>query len=913
MIVGTELMAKNSKTTPMMQQYLAVKRQYPDAFLFYRIGDFYELFYDDAVKGSQILELTLTARNKSADDPIPMCGVPHHAVDSYINIMIDHGYKVAICEQMEDPKQAVGMVKREVIQLVTPGTTTNVHPGEAKKNNYLSAVMPLDKGFAFAYGDVSTGELKTAVLDDLFAVENELQALASVEVVVPDNLTEKVQTALQRGDRLLSVQTDDGEKHSEISYVTQDLDDAAEIKVVSLLVRYMLNTQKRSLAHIQKAVAYEPAAYLEMDADARRNLDILANSRTGKKGDSLLGLMDSTKTAMGGRLLRTWLERPLIKPAAIEKRHAQVQAMLDHFFERTELADALTGVYDLERLAGRVAFGNVNGRDLLQLAGSLDQIPKLQDVLARMGDASLNDYQSIDPVADIADLIHRSITDEPPISVTDGGVIREGFDAKLDHYRDVDRTSKDWLAQLQVTEREKTGINTLKIKFNSVFGYYIEVTKSNLSLVPEDRYTRKQTLTNAERFTTPELKDKETEILEAQASSTALEYEIFTSIREQIKTQIERLQQLAKQVAALDVLQSFAQVAEAQHFVRPEMENGSRDLNVVAGRHPVVENVIGKAAYIPNNVEMRGDVDMLLITGPNMSGKSTYMRQLALIVIMAQAGSFVPADQAQLPIFDHIFTRIGAADDLASGQSTFMVEMMEANEALSHATNRSLILFDEIGRGTATYDGMALAQAIIEYLHDHVHAKTLFSTHYHELTALAQSLPHLKNVHVGATLEHGKLIFEHKMLAGPADKSYGIHVAKLAGMPNELLKRADTILTALEGKGDAKVPLDRTVPSSENTTHVPVSETVNASAVSEMSTSEVEPEAASTAPVAEQPTPAADHGEEQLALFGPAEPQKKPVNKKQQAVLKELGDFDLLNANPMSAMNLIFELQKKLK
>lgn len=896
-------MAKHGKDTPMMQQYLAVKRQYPDAFLFYRIGDFYELFYDDALKGSQLLELTLTARDKRAPDPIPMCGVPHHAADNYINILVDHGYKVAICEQMEDPKKAVGMVKREVIQLVTPGTTTNIHPGEAKKNNYLSALMPLAKGYAFAYGDVSTGELKVAILDDLFAVENELQALASLEIVVPPDLPDEVTTALKRGDRLLSVQTDDGQKHSEISYVTQNLDDAAEIQVVGLLVRYMLSTQKRSLAHIQKAVAYEPAAYLEMDADARRNLDILANSRTGKKGDSLLGLMDSTKTAMGGRLLRTWLERPLIKQQAVERRHAQVQTMLDHFFERTELADALTGVYDLERLAGRVAFGSVNGRDLLQLASSLDQIPKLQDVLARMGDASLDEYQQLDPVMDVADLIHRSIDEEAPISVTEGGVIRDGYDAKLDHYREINRDSKEFIAQLQSREREATGIHNLKVKYTSVFGYFIEVTNSNLGLVPEDRYDRKQTLTNAERFTTPELKEKETEILEAKASSTALEYDIFTKVREQIKEQIERLQTLAKQVAALDVLQSFAQVAESQHFVRPQMASGSRNLEIVAGRHPVVENVIGKAAYIPNNVEMSGDVDMLLITGPNMSGKSTYMRQLALIVILAQAGSFVPADSAQLPIFDHIFTRIGAADDLASGQSTFMVEMMEANEALSHATNRSLILFDEIGRGTATYDGMALAQAIIEYLHDHVHAKTLFSTHYHELTVLEQSLAHLKNVHVGATMENGQLIFEHKMLAGPADKSYGIHVAKLAGMPEELLKRADNILTVLEGKGDAKVPLDR--------------EPSATSAAPEQTTAEVATapaEVAVPAATVDEAAPEEEHGEQQLALFAePEAPKAKPLSKKQQAVLKELNDFDLLSANPMGAMNLIFELQKKLK
>ncbi|WP_230678543.1 DNA mismatch repair protein MutS [Lacticaseibacillus zhaodongensis] len=894
-------MAKTKATTPMMQQYFAVKKQYPDAFLFYRIGDFYELFYDDAIKGSQLLELTLTSRNKSADDPIPMCGVPHRAVDSYINVLIDHGYKVAICEQMEDPKLAVGMVKREVIQLVTPGTTTNVHPGEAKKNNYLSAVLPLDKGYAFAYGDVSTGELKVTVLDDIYAINNELEALNSVEIVVPEHLDEELAKDLHRGDRLLSVQKDDGLKHSEISYVSQDLDDAAEIAVVKQLMLYMLATQKRSLAHIQKAVAYEPAAYLEMDADARRNLDILANSRSGKKGDSLLGLLDATKTAMGGRMLRNWLERPLLNSKAINLRHAQVATLLDNFFERSELADALTSVYDLERLAGRVAFGNVNGRDMLQLATSLEQVPLIQEVIAKMPGDSLQNYAKLDPVADIDELIRRSINDDPPLSVKDGGVIKDGYSEKLDHYRQTENTSKAWLADLQATEREKTGIHNLRIRYNSVFGYYIEVTKSNLDLVPEDRYDRKQTLTNAERFTTPELKAKESEILEAQASSTALEYQLFTEVRDQIKAQIARLQKLAKQVAELDVLQSFAQIAESQHFVKPTMHRQGHAIDIDAGRHPVVENVIGKSAYIPNDVKMPDGTDILLITGPNMSGKSTYMRQLALIVIMAQAGSFVPADKAELPIFDHIFTRIGAADDLASGQSTFMVEMLEANAALSHATAHSLILFDELGRGTATYDGMALAQAIIEYLHDNVHAKTLFSTHYHELTALDKTLPRLRNVHVGATLEHGNLVFEHKMLTGPADKSYGIHVAKLAGLPNDLLKRADSILTRLEGKEQVAIPA------------APSSSADNVAEDTAQLTSADEKAQPVADQAASQPATAGE-ADEQLELFAPEPvPAKSSLNKKETAVLKELGDFDLLSANPMGAMNLIYELQNKLK
>lgn len=853
-------MAKQTSTTPMMQQYQAVKDQYPDAFLFYRIGDFYELFNDDAIKGSQILELTLTARSKNAENPIPMCGVPHHAAQSYIDILVDRGYKVAICEQMEDPKKAVGMVKREVIQLVTPGTKMDVKIGEAKSNNYLAAVVPEEGRYGMAYADLSTGEFKVTVLSNRFTLQNELAALGTREIVVPNELSAEDEKLLGQGERLLSKA--DAVVSAEASYVSQDLTDQLAVQVVSMLMQYLLTTQKRSLAHIQKAVYYEPAAYLEMDQDARTNLDIIKNSRTGRKGDTLLAVLDKTKTAMGGRLLKQWLDRPLLDLNAILARQNQVQDLLDHYFERSELQERLTKVYDLERLAGRVAFGTVNGRDLIQLQTSLDQVPTVQAVLQKLDDGSFTALlKAIDPVADVAGLIRRAIEPEPPISVTDGGVIMRGYDAKLDEYRDAMANSKQWIADLEASERQATGIHNLRIRYNKVFGYYIEVTNSQLDKVPEDRYERKQTLTNAERFTTPELKAKESTILEAEERATGLEYDLFQTIRGQVKDQIARLQKLAAQIAALDVLQSFAVVAENDHYVRPAMHAGSHDLAIHGGRHPVVEQVLGEAKYIPNDVVMDKDTDILLITGPNMSGKSTYMRQLALTVIMAQAGSFVPADDASMPIFDQIYTRIGAADDLANGQSTFMVEMLEANAALSHATASSLILFDEIGRGTATYDGMALAQAIIEYLHDHVHAKTLFSTHYHELTALADDLPKLANVHVGAVEENGTLVFLHKMMPGPADKSYGIHVAKLAGLPSSLLNRADTILTKLEDNSQ-------------------------------------EPAAAAAAPAEDA----------QLSLFAP-----EPPKPKDSPVLKKLAKFDLMAATPMEAMNLLYDLQKQLK
>ncbi|WP_390405024.1 DNA mismatch repair protein MutS [Lacticaseibacillus jixiensis] len=856
-------MPQKTQDTPMMQQYQAIKDQYPDAFLFYRIGDFYELFNDDAIKGAQLLELTLTARNKSADDPIPMCGVPHHAAQSYIDILVDQGYKVAICEQMEDPKKAVGMVKREVIQLVTPGTTMDVHPGDAKANNYLTAVLPQGDAYGFAYTDLSTGELKTTTLAHRFAVQNELAALSTKEVVVPPELSEADAKWLSAG-RLLSKQVPT-QASAEASYVSQDLSDPLQQQVVVMLMQYLLATQKRSLAHIQKAVAYQPSEFLEMDPDARANLDILKNSRTGRKADTLLAVLDQTKTAMGGRLLKQWLDRPLLDLSAITARQDQVQNLLARFFERSELQERLVKVYDLERLAGRVAYGNVNARDLIQLQTSLDQIPAIQDILGKLDDGAFAKLRkALDPVQDVANLIRRAIEPEAPISITEGGLILQGYNQQLDDYRDAMANATQWIADLEAKEREATGIHNLRIRFNKVAGYYIEVTKGNLDKVPEGRYERKQTLTNAERFSTPELKAKEALILTAQESATGLEYDLFQDIREQVKAQITRLQHLAAQVATLDILQSFAVVSENNHYVRPVMHANSHNVAIHGGRHPVVEHVLGQQAYIPNDVVMDEARDILLITGPNMSGKSTYMRQLALIVIMAQAGCFVPADTADLPVFDQIFTRIGAADNLAQGQSTFMVEMMEANAALSHATASSLILFDEIGRGTATYDGMALAQAIIEYLHDHVHAKTLFSTHYHELTSLADSLDKLQNVHVGAVEEKGTLVFLHKMLPGPADKSYGIHVAKLAGLPQSLLNRADTILASLEDSGVKQVP----------------------------------------APAAKVAEP-----EAQLSLF---EPETVPAPKTS-PVLRKLERFDLMNATPMDAMNLLYDLQKQLK
>ena len=869
------------KLTPMMEQYQKVKDQYPDAFLFYRLGDFYELFNDDAVKGAQLLELTLTTRNHSAKNPIPMCGVPHRAVDSYVDILIDKGYKVAICEQMEDPKKAKGMVKRAVTRLVTPGTQMDLNGDQARNNNYLTAISKKDGQFSLAYTDLSTGELKTTTFDSVNGVLNELINLQSKEVVSAGELPDELLAAFKKRHILLSKQ-EEILKQSEISYLIQDLQDAGQKYVVSLLVSYLLTTQKRSLAHMQRAISYRANAFMKIDHYSKTNLELMTNMRSGKRQGTLSWLLDETKTAMGSRLLKQWIDRPLIDPQEIAKRQDKVEELLNHYFERSNIQQELIKVYDLERLAGRVAYGSVNGRDLIQLKTSLQQVPKIKYVLETLDLPVFENLTTrLDPLSDIAGLIDQAIVEEPPIAVTDGGVIKDGYNEQLDKYRDAMNNGKQWIADLQTQERQVTGINNLKIGYNHVFGYYIEVTKVNLDKIPRDRYERKQTLVNAERFSTPELKEKEALILGAQEKSVALEYDLFVKIREQVKGQIKRLQKLARALSELDVLQSFAVVSEDYHFVRPQMNTG-HNLQIKDGRHPVVEKFMGHQEYVPHDVKMDDKTDVLLITRPNMSGKSTYMRQLALTAVMAQIGCFVPASRAELPIFDQIFTRIGAADDLISGESTFMVEMMEANNALSHATDRSLILFDEIGRGTATYDGMALAQAIIEYLHERVRAKTLFSTHYHELTSLEKTLPRLKNVHVGATEKNGELVFLHKVSAGPADKSYGIHVAKLAGMPPSLLNRADEILKGLEHQD-----VQLTVKKADHKDQV------------------------KEAPAQENPVAPAVEANGQLELFQP-QPTRK-TNSKGQKILHQLKELNLMGMTPMEVMNQLYEWQQKLK
>ncbi|WP_439187312.1 DNA mismatch repair protein MutS [Bacillus subtilis] len=853
--------------TPMIQQYLKIKAEHQDAFLFFRLGDFYEMFFEDAKKASQELEITLTSRDGGAAEKIPMCGVPYHSASAYIEQLIKKGYKVAICEQTEDPKAAKGVVKREVVQLITPGTVMDGKGIHESENNFIASVSACSNGYGLALSDLTTGENLAVLIERLEDVISEIYSVGAREIVVSGSLD--ADTVAQLRERCgATISIEDGETDEHVTII-EHLNNEDITKTFMRLYTYLKRTQKRSLDHLQPVQVYELEEAMKIDLYSKRNLELTETIRSKNKKGSLLWLLDETKTAMGGRLLKQWIDRPLIRVNQIEERQEMVETLMSHFFEREDLRERLKEVYDLERLAGRVAFGNVNARDLIQLKESLKQVPGIKQLVASLAhDKAKERAERIDPCGDVLELLEEALYENPPLSVKEGNLIKDGYNQKLDEYRDASRNGKDWIARLEQQEREYTGIRSLKVGFNKVFGYYIEVTKANLHLLEEGRYERKQTLTNAERYITPELKEKEALILEAENNICELEYELFTELREKVKQYIPRLQQLAKQMSELDALQCFATISENRHYTKPEFSKD--EVEVIEGRHPVVEKVMDSQEYVPNNCMMGDNRQMFLITGPNMSGKSTYMRQIALISIMAQIGCFVPAKKAVLPIFDQIFTRIGAADDLISGQSTFMVEMLEAKNAIVNATKNSLILFDEIGRGTSTYDGMALAQAIIEYVHDHIGAKTLFSTHYHELTVLEDKLPQLKNVHVRAEEYNGTVVFLHQIKEGAADKSYGIHVAQLAELPEDLIARAQDILKELEHSG--------------NKPEVPVQK----------------PQ------VKEKPA--------QLSFFDEAEkPAETPkLSKKEKQVIDAFKSLNILDMTPLEAMNEMYKLQKKL-
>ncbi|MCE5020990.1 DNA mismatch repair protein MutS [Staphylococcus haemolyticus] len=791
-----------SNTTPMMQQYLKIKSQYQDCLLFFRLGDFYEMFFEDAKEASRVLEITLTKRDAKKENPIPMCGVPYHSANSYIETLINNGYKVAICEQMEDPKQTKGMVKREVVRVVTPGTVMEQGGMDENQNNYILSFIKQDSNYALSYCDISTGELKATQIEDEDTLINEIVTINPNEIVVNQEIDDNLKKQIYLTTETITIR----ESISDASYEVNQLTNNHMYLATQLLLDYVYHTQKRDLSHLETAITYAAVDFMKMDYYAKRNLELTESIRLKSKKGTLLWLMDETKTPMGARRLKQWIDRPLINKERIEERLSVVESFMNHFIERDTLRGYLNQVYDIERLVGRVSYGNVNARDLIQLKHSISEIPNIKSLLESMNDVASNQFSSLEPLEDLLQVLEDSLIEEPPISIKDGGLFKQGFSKQLDEYLEASKNGKDWLAQLQAKERERTGIKSLKISFNKVFGYFIEITRANLQGFEPSKfgYHRKQTLSNAERFITDELKEKEDVILGAEDKAVDLEYQLFVRLREHIKTYTERLQKQAKIISELDCLQSFAEIAQKYNYVKPEFSD-NKTLSLENSRHPVVERVMDYNDYVPNDCKLDKDNFIYLITGPNMSGKSTYMRQVAIISIMAQMGAYVPCDKAELPIFDQIFTRIGAADDLVSGKSTFMVEMLEAQKALTYATEDSLIIFDEIGRGTSTYDGLALAQAMIEYVAQTSHAKTLFSTHYHELTTLDQELPSLKNVHVAADEYQGELIFLHKVKDGAVDDSYGIQVAKLANLPDEVINRAQVILDAFEQSQNTSV------------------------------------------------------------------------------------------------------------
>ena len=783
-----------SKLSPMMKHYVELKDKYEDTIILYRLGDFYEMFFEDAEEVAHALELTLTGKSAGLDERVPMCGIPHHAAEVYIDKLIKKGYKVAICEQLEDPKTAKGIVKRDIVEVISSGTVINTNSLNEKENNYIGCLYDFSYGFVLTYSDITTGEVYSELLTN--NTDDVIYKILSLDIkeLIVNELINKVLLSKIRSLKIpVTIQNE--LLNDKYQNIYQNISDARIVNSIKLLLYYLDVLQKRNLSHFQEVVIKEKEQYLEMDIHTKRNLELTECLRTKEKTYSLLWLLDNTKTAMGSRKLKYFIENPLLDINKINKRYDIVSKLLEEFILAEELRNDLYEVYDLERLCGKLSFGSANGKDLLQLKASLKVLPSIKEKLEKIGF-----YEKITTMSDLYDLLEKSIYEEPPNTIKEGYLIKDGYSSELDELKDLSRGGKDFISRFETEERERTGIKGLKVGFNKVFGYYIEISKSYLNMVTDDMgYIRKQTLANCERFINPILKEKEDLILSSEDRIINLEYNLFIEIRDKCKEYIPELQRTAKVISEIDVLSSFALVSEKYNYIRPIITNGN-EIKVLNSRHPVVERVLKGEEYVPNDIVMDNNTDILLITGPNMAGKSTYMRQLGIIAIMAQIGCFVPAEEATLPIFDKIFTRIGASDDLVSGESTFMVEMMEASRAIKYATRNSLILFDELGRGTATFDGMSLAQAILEYVANKIKCKTLFSTHYHELTDMEKNIPNLKNKHVSAVEENGNITFLHKVKDGSVDKSYGINVAKLAGLPDEVIDRASGILNIYENK-----------------------------------------------------------------------------------------------------------------
>jgi DNA mismatch repair protein MutS len=805
------------KLTPMMQQYYSIKEQYPDAILFFRLGDFYEMFGDDAKTASKVLEIALTSREAGAMGRIPMCGVPHHAAEPYVDKLIRSGYRVALCEQLEDPKQAKGVVKRDVIRVITPGTFIEGQLEKAE-NQYLVSLAWHGESWGLAYLDMSTGEFMATSLANWDRLADELTWIQPAEIVVTleldqdqrlETLAESLGatvTRLQHPQLSTAAASQRLMDHFQTATLKPyGLTSVEQIAAAGLALKYVVDTQRSMLTHIRTVKGYTLEEFLQIDGHSRQNLELTSTIRDRKKAGSLLGVMDQTVTSMGARLLRSYLEKPLVDLAAIEARLDAVEALVDQTALRLELREQLDEIRDLERLLSRLVMGSGNARDLNSLAASLEKIQPVKELLqGDLPELLASVEQRLDPLQDLVHLIRAAILDEPSLTLREGNLIRDGYNEELDKLRQASRGGKDWIRRLERVERDRTGIKSLKVGYNRVFGYYIEVTKANIHLVPED-YERKQTLANAERYITPALKEQEALILGADERINELEYELFVEVRDKVKDHVEAIQNNSHALAILDVLQGLATVAVERNFVRPQLEQGL-GLHLVESRHPVVEAIEGQ--FVPNDVTFDESQRIILLTGPNMAGKSTYLRQVALIVILAQMGSFVPAQEARIGIVDRIFTRIGAADDLSSGQSTFMVECAETAQLLLNATENSLIILDELGRGTSTFDGMAIAQAVVEYIHDTIGARTLFSTHFHELTKLEMSLKYLVSYRVEVEERDGRISFLHRVSRGSTDRSYGINVARMAGVPGPVLQRSLELLHELEAAGKGPIQLD---------------------------------------------------------------------------------------------------------
>lgn len=780
------------KYSPMMMQYLGIKEQNKDAIVMFRLGDFYEMFFDDAMIVSKELELALTGKNAGAKERVPMCGVPFHSASGYIQKLVDNGHKVAIVEQLTDPGKK-GIVERGVVQIVTPGTIFDESMTK-NKNNYIACMMIFDFVYTLAFCDITTGEFQVVNIDKKdHLLNNQLASMEVKEIVVKSDCTYNF------NDSIMVSHYDNETFNEKYRDIFHNIKDLKEIKVSTLLLNYLIETQKRDLEHLQMIEEINNQDFMTMDLYTKKSLELTENSKDHEKYGSLFWLLDMTKSAMGARLLKNYIDRPLLKKEAIEERLDIVEIFTQQFIQRESIKEILKGIYDLERLSSRIAFGNINARDLKWISSSLKVLPELKQQLYSFNEPLTDQLanQIID-LSHITKLIDDAIIDNPPLTIKEGNIIKDHFNEELDELRYLRDHGKQWLVDFEQKEREKTGIKNLKVGYNRVFGYYIEVTKGSLDLVKDEfEYTRKQSLSNAERFITPELKDMESKILSAQDKIQKLEYVLFTQVRNEIKKEVHLIQDVSKIIARVDVYQSLAMLASENSYVRPVF-NDQKIMDIKEGRHGVIEKVMGHGKYVPNDVSIDENSPVVLITGPNMGGKSTYMRQVALIVIMAQIGSFVPAKYANLTIFDQIFTRIGASDDLISGQSTFMVEMLEANNALRFASEKSLILFDEIGRGTATFDGMAIAQAMIEYIASEIHCMTLFSTHYHELTFLEDKGLGIQNVHASARVDNDHLVFEYLIKKGRSNKSYGVNVAKLAKLPDEVINRANLVLETLE-------------------------------------------------------------------------------------------------------------------